>query len=184
VYRALLLLALLGASFLPALADETPCTIPAGTRVQFHLLAPLSSNESKTGQAFAFVLLQPIEAAGCAIPVDGTKGSGTVYLAGRSGNLGHEGDLTLRIDTLQTARGRFVTFDDQRFEVNGGNRKAESSTLGLVPDAGVAAIFIHGKDIRLDTTTPIETDLLRPAGVTNGPVPAPSPAASVRPAAN
>ncbi len=146
--------------------------------MQFHVLSTLTSSDSKTGQTFGFVLLAPIEAAGCDVPVDGTQGSGTVYLAGRAGNLGHEGDLTLRLDSLQTAHGRYVTFTDQRVEINGANRKVESGVLRLVPDAGIAAIFIRGEEIRIDATTPIETELLNPAPVTTDPGPSPAPVPS------
>jgi hypothetical protein len=46
----------------------------------------------------------------------------------------------------------------------------------LVPDAGIAAAFMRGKGIHVDTTTPIETVLLRLATITDS-----SPAPGTRP---
>ena len=68
-------------------------TIPAGTHVKFHLTETVSSNQSKTGQPFHFVLLDPILVDGSELLPAGTEGSGTVYLAGKAGTGGHEGDL-------------------------------------------------------------------------------------------
>jgi hypothetical protein len=137
--------------------------IPAGTRLRFHVDAPLSSNGSKTGQAFGFILLDPIQVDGRVIAASGAVGSGTVFLAGHAGNQGHEGDLTLRLDSLNTTGDAGVTFDDQRFQINGRNRKAAATILGFVPYAGLGAMFIRGSDVRVEPSTPIETVLLRPA---------------------
>jgi hypothetical protein len=154
--------------------------IPAGTRLRFHVDEPLSSNGSKTGQAFGFVLLDPIEVDGRVIAPSGAAGSGTVFLAGHAGNQGHEGDLTLRLDSLNAAADAGVTFADQRFQINGRNRKAAATILGFVPYAGLGAMFIRGSDVRVDPSTPIETVLLRPA--TFG-LPAASPSAGPLPSA-
>jgi hypothetical protein len=99
------------------------------------------------------------------IPATGSMGSGTVVLAGHAGPNGHEGDLTLRLDTLQTADGRVVTFADQRFEIDGRNYKIASGVLGFTPFVGVAARIIRGKEISVDPATPIETVLLHPATI-------------------
>jgi len=172
----------------PAVATSpgTPAAvaIPAGTRLRFHVDTALSSNGSKTGQAFGFVLLDPIQVDGRVIAPSGAIGSGTVFLAGHAGNQGHEGDLTLRLDSLNTAADAGVTFDDQRFQINGRNRKAAATILGFVPYAGLGAMFIRGSDIRVDPSTPIETVLLRPATFGPGPpsaVPLPSAQSSVMP---
>ncbi len=143
--------------------DSNEPVMPAGTHVRFHVDAPISSNDSKTGDTFAFVLLAPIVLVDRTIRVEGTTGSGTIFLAGHAGSQGHEGDLTLRLDSLHTADGRTFTFDDQRFEIDGRNRKVVSGVLGLIPYAGVGARFIRGSDVRVEPTTPIETVLLRSA---------------------
>ncbi len=155
-----------GASFAGACADEASRSVPAGTRVKFHLLSPIASNESKTGQAFQFALLNPIALADASIPTQGTTGSGTVYLAGHAGSSGHEGDLTLRLDSLRTADGHTVLFNDQRFKINGRNRKVTAGLLGFIPYAGIGARLIRGSDVRVDPATPIETVLERPATIT------------------
>jgi hypothetical protein len=155
----LLATASIGASF----DDSSANAIPAGTRLTFHVTAPISSSESKTGQPFAFVLSAPITAGPRSIPVDGTTGLGTIFLAGHAGTSGHEGDLTLRLDSLRTSDGHVVTFDDQRFQINGRNRKIVSGVLGLIPYVGIGSHFIRGSEVRVDPATPIETVILRPA---------------------
>jgi hypothetical protein len=159
-------------------ADRNPEYIAAGTRVQFHLTAPVSSSQSRTGQRFAFALLSPIVLDGSTIPVDGSTGSGTIVLAGHAGPNGHEGDLTLRIDSLRTADGRVVTFADQDFEINGKNYKIATGVLGFVPFVGIGAHIIRGNEITVDPSTPIETVLLHPATIAYPPTPHPSAASS------
>lgn len=163
--RALAAAAILIAASGATLPDQKPQWIAAGTRVQFHLEAPVSSSESRTGQKFAFALITPIVLDGSVIPANGSTGSGTVVLAGHAGPNGHEGDLTLRLDTLQTPDGRVVTFADQRFEINGRNYKIATGVLGFTPFVGVAARIIRGKEISVDPATPIETVLLHPATI-------------------
>ena len=161
-------------------ADETPprpapsaastsvvSGVAAGTRIRFHVDAPLSSATSKTGETFAFTMLDPVQTTGVRVIPSGTKGSGTLLLAGHAGSGGHEGDLTLRLDTLALGDGRTLRFDNQRFEVNGRNRKAASGILGFVPFVGYGAMFIRGNDVRIDPGTPIETVLARGALVSN-----------------
>ncbi len=162
--------------------DANICTIPAGTHVTFLLDAPLSSAKNQTGEAFGFTLVHPIEAPSCTIPADGAVGLGLVFLSGASGSNGHEGDLTIRPDSIRTPDGRVVTFDDQRIGINGRNRKIASTLLGFVPFAGVAAGYIRGSDIRIDDKTPIDTVLLHPATVTKAGSPAsPAPTAIASP---
>jgi hypothetical protein len=154
----------------PGLADATTAnlsgTIPPGTKVRFHLSAPLGSDRNKAGDTFSFALLDPLMLNGQVLVAQGAVGSGTVLVSGHNGTLGHEGDLTLRLDSLQVSDAKTMRFADQQFEINGGNRKAESRILGLIPDVGVAAWFMRGKEIHVDTTMPIQTVLLHSATVT------------------
>ena len=186
---------LLAATPSSARADESACTIPAGTHVTFLLNAPLSSAKNRTGEAFGFTLVRSIDAPGCTVDAEGAVGIGLVYLSGASGASGHEGDLTIRPDSIHLKDGRTVTFDDQRIGINGRNRKIASNVLGFVPFVGIAAGYIRGSDIRIDDKTPIDTVLLHPATVSyatptpialpsdpaappQSPSPAPSPSAS------
>ena len=157
-----------------------PSGLAAGTQLRFHLTKPLSSKESRSGAPFQFVLLDPVVVAGRVVVAAGTVGYGTLLLAGHAGNEGHEGDLTLRLDTIGTVDHALVTFEDQRFEINGHNRKIMSSALGFIPDAGIGALFIRGSEARVDDKTPITTVLLRPANIT--PLPGNGPPADVSPA--
>jgi hypothetical protein len=108
-------------------------------------------------------------------------GLGLVFLSGASGSNGHEGDLTIRPDSVRTPDGRVVTFDDQRIGINGRNRKIASTLLGFVPFAGIAAGYIRGSDIHIDDKTPIDTVLLHPATVTKAGSPTPLPTAIALP---
>jgi hypothetical protein len=152
----------------PAASTTTVVSgVAAGTRIRFHVDAPLSSATSKTGETFAFTLLDAIQTTGERVIPSGTKGSGTLLLSGHAGSGGHEGDLTLGLDTLDLGGGQTLHFDNVRFEVNGRNRKAASSILGFVPIVGYAAMFMRGSDVRIDPSTPIETVLVRPALISN-----------------
>jgi hypothetical protein len=162
-------------------SDLATAIIPAGTKLHFHLSSPLGSDTSKTGETFHFVLTDPIDVNGSMISPSGTVGSGTVFLSGHAGTSGHEGDLTLRLDSLPAADGRQITFADQRLAINGRNRKIMSSVLGFIPYAGFGAMFLRGSDIRISAETPIETVLLRPAAVGVIPSDAPSPLPSPLP---
>jgi hypothetical protein len=157
---------------------STTETIPAGTHVKFHLNETISSNQSKTGQPFDFVLLEPVTVDGREILPAGTTGSGTVYLAGKAGSGGHEGDLTLRLDAMHTPDGRVVTFADERFEINGKNEKTVSRVLGFVPYVGIFARLIRGSDVSVDQSKIVETTLKHPATITIAPAPVPSASAA------
>jgi hypothetical protein len=139
--------------------------VPAGVHVRFHLDAPLSSMHSTTGQHFTFTLLDPITVGGSHIVNVGARGNGTVLLAGHAGAGGHEGDLTLRLDYVQTPGHNELAFNDARFEVNGTNHKIASGVLGFVPYAGLGAHFIRGREITIGTDTPVLFVSTRPATV-------------------
>jgi len=136
-----------------AIPEPPPTGLPAGTHLRFHLVQPLTSDKSRSGQPFSFVLLGAITAGGRVLVNDGAVGSGTVVLAGHAGSSGHEGDLTLRLDRLPAANGSQVLFCDQQMRINGRNRKLVSSVLGFV---------IRGSEVRISTKTRIETVLLQP----------------------
>ena len=153
-YFTLAGLVLAGASLIAPVvssADETTTTttIPAGTQISFHLDAPLSSNESKTGQQFTFTTLDPIATGDRVIVPSGAKGEGTVILAGPAAYDGHEGDLTLRLDSVQAPDGRILTFADQRLEVNGrkfrGDKSLFHTTIMTMPED------LQGQDVSIDT---------------------------------
>jgi len=174
-----LLLFCVAASATVALADDAPiapASVATGTPVRFHLVERLASDQSKTGQTFAFVLLDPISVDARVLAAAGAVGTGTLLLAGHNGTSGHEGDLTLRLDAVPTVDGRSVIFDDQQLHINGQNTRAVAQVLGFVPFLGTGARFIRGNEIRLEPTLPIRTVLLRPAAVRAVASPAPSTA--------
>jgi hypothetical protein len=156
---AILMLATAGA----AMADSGIDAVPAQTPVRFHLTETISSNQSKSGTPFTFVLLDPIVIGTTALVPSGATGTGTLVLAGHAGTSGHEGDLTLRLDTIQTSDGRTILFEDQQLRINGHNKKIMAGVLGFIPYAGLGARFIRGADVRIDPETPIVTMLEHPA---------------------
>ncbi|MGD0471978.1 MAG: hypothetical protein ABSB70_02055 [Candidatus Velthaea sp.] len=165
VTAVLCLLALATVVAAPAEPSSPSAVVPSGTRLRFHLTTPLASDRNKAGDTFTFALLDPIVVDGQELVAAGSAGMGTVLVSGHNGTLGHEGDLTLRLDRIRVSGAAYLRFADQQFEVNGGNRKAESRVLGIIPDAGIAALFMRGKEIRLSTATPIQTVLTRPATI-------------------
>lgn len=132
-----------------------PVSLPAGTHVRFHLVRPLMSDRSKSGQRFSFVLLGPIEAGGRVVVANGTVGFGTVVLAGHSGAWGHEGDLTLRLDGIPAVNGAQVMFCQQRLRIDGRNKNGLAGLFGHFP-------LIRGAEIHISTKTAIETVLTQP----------------------
>jgi len=131
--------------------------VPAKTPLAVHLTAPISSNGSKSGSTFQFVMVDPVVVDGKTVVAAGATGTGTLILAGHAGWSGHEGDLTLRFDGVQTVDGQFLQFDDQRVEINGRNRKVIAFLAGFVPYAGMAAGFIRGSEMSVGPTTVIHT---------------------------
>jgi hypothetical protein len=154
---ALLCAALLSSS---GLAEPVPpVAVPAGTTIRFHVNQPLSSKTSKSGQQFTYTVMLPIRAHGIVIVPAGAQGIGHLLLAGHAGTGGHEGDLTLLLESVKMTKGRSLVFLNQRLEINGRNRKIMSGVLGFVPFVGVGAMFIRGSEIRIDVNTPVETVL-------------------------
>jgi hypothetical protein len=136
-----------------------PVAVPAGTTVRFHVNQALSSKTSKSGQQFTYTVMLPIRAHGAVIVPAGAQGVGHVLLAGHAGTGGHEGDLTLLLESVKMPHGRSLVFLNQRLEINGRNRKIMSGVLGFVPLVGIGAMFIRGSEVKIDVHTPVETVL-------------------------
>jgi len=152
-----------------------PEIVPAETVLNFHIVQQLSSDKSKTGQAFQFVMDEPVIVNERTILAAGSIGDGTLILAGHAGTSGHEGDLTLRLDSIATTDHQRLLFDDQLLRINGRNKKIASAALGFVPFVGIGARFIRGDDVLIQTTRPIVTVLERDAS-TLAAQPSPVPA--------
>jgi hypothetical protein len=153
---------------------DQPEIIPAKTALHFHVTRPLSSDKSETGQPFQFVLLEPVMVNERTILAAGSTGNGTLILAGHAGTSGHEGDLTLRLDSIVTADYQQLMFADQRLRINGRNKKIMSGALGFIPFAGIGARFIRGQEVQIETNQPIVTVLDRDASTLTA-LPSPVP---------
>lgn len=148
----------------PATAPQVaPWLVPAKTPLAVHLTAPVSSNGSRSGSTFTFVTVDPVVVDGKTVVAAGAQGTGTLILAGHAGWSGHEGDLTLRFDSVQTVDGQVLQLNDQRVEINGRNRKVMAFLAGFVPYAGMAAGFIRGSEVSVAPTTVIHTIIKRDA---------------------
>jgi hypothetical protein len=148
----------------PAAAPPVaPLIVPANTPLALHLTAPVSSNGSKSGSTFGFVTVEPVIVGGKTVVAAGATGTGTLILAGHAGWSGHEGDLTLRFDSVQTVDGQQLQLNDQRVEINGRNRKVIALIAGFVPYAGMAAGFIRGSEMSIAPTTVIHTIIKKDA---------------------
>ena len=138
---------------------------PTGTTLHFHLTQTVSSNGSKTGSTFGFVMDEPIVRDGKTLVAAGTAGTGTVVLAGPAGMRGHEGDLTLRMDSIPTVNKDQILQINQTVEINGRNIKLYSAALGFVPFVGLGASFLHGQNIAIPPDKPITTVLKQDAAL-------------------
>jgi len=153
--------------FLPLHAEAalTDVTLPIGTRIAFHVNEPLSANKTKTGEQFQFALTEALKYHDQVIIPAGQIGNGTVLLAGHSSMGGHEGDLTLRLDWIQTNDGRFVAFNNQQVKINGKKRSGEVSFLRLIPYVGMGANLMNGSNSEIDQNRVISTTLTQEAKV-------------------
>ncbi len=152
VTRPLSLLAIT-LSLLGASPEPTIDTIPAGTTMSFHLSESTASNEGQAGRPFSFVVVDPVRVDGREVVASGAIGTGCILVAGHAGSAGHEGDITLRFDSMPTVDGREARFSNELLKAYGKNRKLQSGLFGLVPYVGIAARLIRGSDIRLDANT-------------------------------
>jgi opacity protein-like surface antigen len=163
VMAAALAISVSSAAFAADLGPPTGVIVPAGTAVRFHLTAPVSSDRSKTGDRFVFTTIDPIVIGGQVIVGRGAAGGGVVVLAGHNGTGGHEGDLTLRLDSVTSLHHGVLAFSNQVLKINGRNRKVMSSVLGFIPTVGFASTFIRGQEIHIEPATPVRTVLVNPA---------------------
>ena len=131
----------------PAAADGAACadclTVPALTPVQIELLAPLSSETSKTGQSFPIRLAAPVIIAGREVIPNGVAGLGEVVHAKKSGYGGTPGELVIAARHLDIA-GRTIKLRSLRAVRSGTSRIAEANlayALGIyIPRGGSLAI--------------------------------------------
>lgn len=130
-----------GAEYYPPVGTMIPPSV--STRIRLN--QTISSATSRTGRNFTFTVVDPIRIGRRLVSRAGSRGSGYIVLAGHSGSGGHEGNLTLHIDTIPTVNGNILACDEQ-FEMNGRKRGLLTSALGLVPIAGIAAGFIQGSN--------------------------------------
>ena len=156
----------------PATASAAT-TIPAGTKINVHLVKMLSSHDSQTGEKFGIVVAEDVSVGGVVVVPHCAAGAGVVTLAGKHGINGHEGNLHLRFDSVQATDGSDIALkaDEQQFA--GKERKLT---------AFMVTRWINGDDIEIHTdkiltvTTAVDTQVK--IGSTNAAPACPAEAAS------
>jgi hypothetical protein len=119
----------------------------ANTVIGIEIAQPISTRTAKPGDMFAIRLSEPISAEGVVIVPAGIPGQGQVVDAGRSGMLGKPAKLVLAA--------RYLDWNGQRIPLHGFNwaqgagkdRTRTVEVAGMVPYAGMLAMFIHGGEV-------------------------------------
>lgn len=154
-------------------------TIPAMTVVQLEIDEPLGSKTSKTGQAFAIRLRNPILVDGRETVPAGTLGRGEVVHAKKGGGSGAPGELVLAARYLDVG-GRRLPLRSLRFGELGSdkiatvNAMAVASAVGPLPVAMLGFLITGGeRTVEKGTAVTAKTaaDFLADSGQAGAPSP-------------
>jgi hypothetical protein len=136
----------------------TRVRIPAGTPIDVHLDAPLSSQHSRTNDLFTFTVVHPVVVAGMLVVAQGAQGQGHVTYAHAAEFLGRSGVLTLAYDWVVGEDNEKIRLAGQAASIGGGNTDTELAggaaadiASAVVPFAGFAGLAIRGKKAEIGT---------------------------------
>jgi hypothetical protein len=141
---------------LPAVA--APVTLPAGTRVEVHLVNPISSGNAKAGEQFTFQAASPVIVNNRVVIAKGASGTGRVVRVSKAQGKS-AGEITLDFTRIHSVDGSEVslTEDSTRFG-NPEKGKASTATIAATIALGPLGLFAHnmvkGKDV---TVKPSQT---------------------------
>jgi hypothetical protein len=141
---------------LPAIAS--PVNLPAGTRVEVHLVNPISSGNAQAGQQFTFQAAAPVIVSNRVVIAKGASGTGRVVRVSKAQGKS-AGEITLDFRTIHSVDGSLVplTEDSTRFG-NPEKGKASTATIAATIALGPLGLFAHnmvkGKDV---TVNPSQT---------------------------
>jgi predicted thioesterase len=141
---------------LPALA--APVMLPAGTRVEVHVVNPISSGDATVGQRFTFQAAAPVIVGNRVVIQKGASGTGQVVRVSKAQGKS-AGEITLDFQNIHSVDGTLValTEDAKRFG-NPEKGKASTATIAATIALGPLGLFAHnmvkGKDVNI---TPSQT---------------------------
>jgi hypothetical protein len=141
---------------LPAIA--APVQLPAGTRIEVHVINPLSSGDATAGQQFTFQAAAPVIVNNRVVIAKGASGTGHVMRVSKAQGKS-AGEITLNFESIHSVDGTLVplTEDAKRFG-NQEKGKASTATIAATIALGPLGLFAHnmvkGKDVHI---TPNQT---------------------------
>lgn len=141
---------------LPAIA--APVTLPAGTRVEVHVVNPISSGNATVGQQFTFQAAAPVIVGNRVVIQKGASGTGEIVRVSKAQGKS-AGEITLNFQNIHSVAGTLVplTEDSKRFG-NAEKGKASTATIAATIALGPLGLFAHnmvkGKDVNI---TPAQT---------------------------
>jgi len=144
-------------------AVSPPLIIPAGTSITVRLQDSLSSRYSVPGQRFEAVLDAPIVVDDQVVVPTGSRVTGHVTSAQRSGRLRHPGELGVTLDSV-TVGDRHLTLATSNIVVYGGSHKKRNlawigggagggALIGALAAGGKGALIGSGIGAAAGTTT-------------------------------
>lgn len=150
------------ASASPSAVTGTTVTVPGGTDIKVALTDKISSATANVGDTFAVTAIDDVSVNGWVVIPKGAAGQGEVMSVERAGSHGHAGNLGIKMDWIFAADGEKIHLTDQRKTEEGEGKEGHSSTMTIVSWAflGLPGLFahnwIHGRDVELDHTHPLE----------------------------
>ncbi len=136
-------------------------TVPGGLPVKVLLIAPLSSSSAEVDQEFTFKAAEDIVANGKIVVEKGAEGEGKVAVAEHAGANGHPGKLGLEYEWISSVDGSRIPLSATANQEVGEGKKGAASTATIASYIVLGPLglfmhnFVHGKEITLDTRTPL-----------------------------
>ena len=123
-----------------------------GTEVSLRFAQTISSRRAAIGDAVNFTLDQDLKAGDRVVARKGATALGTVMQVRKSGMMGRDGELNLRLDYLKAG--------DTKIKLRGlqgrqGDNK-EGAMIGLTLAFGMVGFFKHGKQAEIKEGTPLK----------------------------
>ncbi len=151
--RFILMAAAIAASSLPTtaiamqsapmvVAAPTPggLVLPAGTTVRVRTLAPLHSNDNKTGQQFDLEIAEDVMLNGRVVIARGSPGTGELTLVKKKGMWGKSGKLEGRFISVRS-NGRDIPI---RGTLNDKGTTGTAGVVGAIVVLPIAGFFVTG----------------------------------------
>ncbi len=135
---------------------------PGGTALKVALVDKVSSATANAGDTFAVKATDDVSVDGWVVIPKGAGGQGEVVSVDRAGSHGHPGSLGVQMDWIFAADGEKIHLTSQRKTQEGESKAGASSTMTIISWAflGLPGLFahnfVHGRDIEIDSTHPLD----------------------------